>query len=205
MASGDDIMQTDPHVWGPPLWDLLFTLAFSAPASHLSAIMDLFACLEHVLPCAECRRSYAAYRKQTLPLMTLRTSSVTAAEWLWTIHDMVNQKLDKPSFSYDRVVFKHRQMRCLAHPLSALGLLRLMAATPSSSNLHLARFTRCLLRLSAVCPGMTDLADAFGRDQVSDRNLDALLQRALDALHTKYDIARVDGKVPLSLMQSHQQ
>jgi hypothetical protein len=190
-------MQTDPQVWGPPLWDLLFTFAFQAPTSHLGAIIDLFACLEYVLPCEECRKSYATYRKQTLPLTSLRTSKVTAPQWLWTMHDMVNQKLDKPSFPYERVVFKHQHMKCLAHPLSALGLLRLMAAAPSLSYVHLARFARCLLRLCAVCPGMKDLADAFGEDRVNERNLDALLQRANNALRTKYNLLPLlDTEVP---------
>lgn len=189
-ATAVPLHTTDPHVWGPPLWDLLFTIAFNAPVSKSSAVANLLAQLEHVLPCVECRQTYSAYRKKMRPLLSLHAHKMKASEWLWTMHDMVNQKLGKPLVSYDKVVQKHLHMGCLANSLSTIGLLCLMSKTASS--LHLARFVCTLADLSADCPGMTALSEAFQTEQVNETNVHAVLRRVSLAVHNAF------GKAPLA-------
>ena len=179
----------DPNVWGPPLWDLLFTFAFHLPASKAALTIDLFAQLEKVLPCQACRRSYAIHRKQVKPLTTLRASNASAAIWLWTIHDMVNQSLDKTAISYDKLERKHRLMTSLAHPLSALDVLCIMSSTVKPRNV--AEFASTVAKCAEHCPGMAHLAAALPT-RLSENNVRDELREAHSRLRSVYGMPAID-------------
>ena len=180
----DESILSDPNVWGPPLWDLMFTLAFHVPQTHVVVIIDLFAHLEKVLPCQTCRRSYAIFRKQLAPLTTLRVTNTKAAEWLWSIHDMVNQKLGKPAILYDKLELKHKCMTCIAHPMSALDILRIMARTVKAR--YVVDFGNTLVRAAGACPGMERFAAAFAGKILSADCLHDTLFEAHNELRPMY-------------------
>lgn len=126
----------DPNVWGPCLWDLMFTLAFKTEpnAANISDLQHLFILLEHVMPCSHCRRSYALYRKQVSPTSSITVSKHrSAALWLWTIHDMVNQKLGKICISFDRLERRHDATTFITHDLLALDVLTMIVLSVKSS------------------------------------------------------------------------
>ncbi len=92
----------DPNVWGPALWNILFYVSFRYP-NRTEELEQLFRLLEKILPCQECRRSYTTYKKQ----IPFDGRTTTPAAWLWTIHDMVNQKLGKICISFDRLELRY--------------------------------------------------------------------------------------------------
>lgn len=185
----DDFLSSDdPNVWGPPLWDLMFTLAFRLPHKDVAIVIDLFAQLEKVLPCQSCRRSYAVFRKQLSPLTSLRMDNTKAALWLWTIHDMVNQKLDKSAISYDALKTKHKYITSLAHPMSALDILHIMLLHVKPE--YVADFGNTLIRATKVCNGMKPFASVFRDKTLTKDNVHNSLREARDALHDMYDISR---------------
>ena len=188
--SADDDLMTDPNVWGPPLWDMLFTLAFQVPSNQISGVIDLFAQLEKVLPCQTCRRSYAMFRKQVQPLMNLRSDNAKAAEWLWTIHDMVNQKLGKTAISYDKLERKHRLITTLAHPFSALDVLCIISSTVKMQ--HASEFCVTLIRVAAVCPGLKHFAEAFSSSKLDKNNFRDSLYLARNVLCTMYGMSPIN-------------
>ena len=150
----------DPNLWGPPLWDLLFTFAFKIPPQEQHGIFrDLFRELERVLPCQHCRRSYAMYRHQVAPLSSLKDPTTNPAQWLWTIHDMVNQNIGKTCISYDKLENKHAAFTCLTHPLNVIDLFCIMK--PIIKREHLIEFINTVLVASRLCPGMGQLPAAF--------------------------------------------
>lgn len=122
----DEAPSIDPNVWGPPLWDLLFSLIFRSDEKSVADLQHIFVLLEKVMPCSHCRRSYALYRKQLRPTSVV-TDTDSAALWLWTIHDMVNQKLGKICISYDKLVKRHRAHAILTNDLIVIDLLGLIA------------------------------------------------------------------------------
>ena len=147
----DEGQAMDPNVWGPPLWDLLFTIAFKShsTAENVSDLQHLFILLEKVMPCSHCRRSYAMYRKEVKPTTVIRVNDPnSAAVWLWTIHDMVNQKLGKICISYDRLERRHRSTAFIAHDLLVVDILTIVAlSVKAQSRHHAISFIQVICRL----------------------------------------------------------
>lgn len=113
-------------VWGGPMWDLLFTLAFRIDeACHPDALTDfreLCMDLEHALPCATCKESYGKFLKRVPPTFA-KKSDVT--KWLWTVKDMVNQKLNKAYVPYATVRDRYAHYRSLVSDTTVLELVLL--------------------------------------------------------------------------------
>lgn len=118
----------DPNVWGPSLWDLLFFISFNVDMKEkCSDVKHLFQLLEVVLPCSQCRRHYALYRKEVPPTTIInKREEDSAAQWLWTIHDMVNQNLGKICMDYQSLVKKHKSLSCIVHDLTIYDLFMIM-------------------------------------------------------------------------------
>tara|TARA_B110000008_G_C16907554_1_gene539299 strand:+ start:197 stop:811 length:615 start_codon:yes stop_codon:yes gene_type:complete len=112
----------DPNVWGPQFWDLLFYISFHTNLKeNVLDIHMLFGLLENILPCSQCRRHYAIYRKEVSPLTYIkREKEDSASKWLWTIHDMVNQNLGKICIDYDTVLKKHKSHTCIVSDFDIL-------------------------------------------------------------------------------------
>ena len=150
---GEESAQMDPNVWGPPLWDMLFTIAFHCPQCS-SELQDLFVLLEKVIPCRECRKSYATYRRQVKTTTVIRADTPnSAAMWLWTIHDMVNQKIGKICISFNKLEKRHRTMTVLTHDLSIFDLFCIIAiGAKASARQHVVDFIRLVARLLQDVP-----------------------------------------------------
>lgn len=155
-SAPSEVMHMDPNVWGPPLWDTLFTLCFKCPPSTLADLQTLFSLLEKVIPCQHCRRSYTMYRKQVRPSMTIKSEVPnSAAMWLWTIHDMVNQKLGKICISFDKLQQRYGAMTALTNDFTVLDLYCILAfATRPSIASYVVQFIEVVSRLSVHVPGL---------------------------------------------------
>ena len=105
----------DPNVWGPAFWDILFYITFNVNVSKQHQnIHSLFHLLEIMLPCSQCRRHYAVYKKQVPAITNVRKDKKNSASmWLWIIHDMVNQNLGKICISYDKLEKKQHSLTCI--------------------------------------------------------------------------------------------
>lgn len=100
----------DTRFWGPDGWKLLHSIAVSYPCKPSKTEKDtyklFFNGIRHILPCIYCRRSYTEYISK-LPIDGFLNSRKSLSEWLYRIHNMVNDKLRKqglnnnpdPSFS----------------------------------------------------------------------------------------------------------
>lgn len=145
-----DGVQIDPNVWGPPLWDMLFTFTFKSKAK-VSTFQTLFVLLDKIIPCQHCRRNYTIYRKQVQPTTFVRDGT-SACQWLWTIHDMVNQKLGKICISFDALQKRHKSTMMLTNDFVIVDLLAMMERSVSAA--YIRQFARICMKLSADCPGL---------------------------------------------------
>lgn len=118
----------NPNVWGPACWDLLFYITFHVDLKqNISHIQTLFHLLEILLPCSHCRRHYALYKKQVPPTTNIKKDQAeSAAQWLWIIHDMVNQNLGKICIDYSSLKKKHSSFTCLVSDLTIFDSLLFM-------------------------------------------------------------------------------
>jgi hypothetical protein len=76
----------DTRVWGPDAWRLLHLIATSPYAAKSKPFWDM---LPFVLPCKFCRASLTEYYN----VLPVPSKQEEFAEWLYKIHNLVNQKL----------------------------------------------------------------------------------------------------------------
>ncbi len=85
--------------WGPPLWRLLHTLAErlgrqTVPLlaqDEFRAWIAVLQGVEGIMPCQLCRGHYRAWRTAR-PLEGLFGSADASREWLWALHEAVNEQ-----------------------------------------------------------------------------------------------------------------
>ena len=85
--------------WGPPLWRLLHTLAErlgrqTVPLlaqDEFRAWIAVLQGVEGIMPCQLCRGHYRAWRTAR-PLEGLFGSADASREWLWALHEDVNER-----------------------------------------------------------------------------------------------------------------
>ena len=100
----------DTRFWGPSGWRLLHLITFSCQPEKTE---EFFTMLPFVLPCKFCRASLSEYmEKDPINISSKRALS----QWLWRIHNKVNEKLrsqgllkyKNPSFHSVEEVYKDR-------------------------------------------------------------------------------------------------
>ena len=91
-----------PSVWGPYLWVVLHRIGYRAgKAPDIMATDEkreldwLFAHLETIVPCVECRQHIEEYRKvHGIPV------PAECGRWIWEFHEDVNRRLGKTGVPY---------------------------------------------------------------------------------------------------------
>ena len=91
----------DPNVWGPKLWDTLVFGAFHLPREDSLVLYDS---MNQLIPCSHCLNSYKLYYGKVPPTKY----SGPLEKWIWTIHDLVNQKLGKHSAPFSRIASRYK-------------------------------------------------------------------------------------------------
>ncbi len=88
--------------WGSATWCLFHTLSFKLKNSHTTYANDLlklFIGICNNLPCPMCRREAVTMLKDSnTNLVTTRSDLI---RFMWQFHNLVNQKLGKPEFTFD--------------------------------------------------------------------------------------------------------
>lgn len=95
--------------WGPILWSLLHGLAQKAgssilPDDEVREWQKFLKATGDILPCDNCRVHYQQY-SNTHPLTQIKTMSkpdmkVFIKTWVWTLHNEVNMRNQKPIFAF---------------------------------------------------------------------------------------------------------
>jgi len=100
-------MALPPSVWGPVLWEVLHAVGAQGGRSPASIRGDeerelkwLFNNLESVIPCAECRKHLAEYRRAH----PVPDAAEGFAVWAWTFHNAVNERLGKAQVPFTQVL-----------------------------------------------------------------------------------------------------
>lgn len=140
---------SNPHVWGPPLWDTLFAFAF-CDTCEMRELRRLLGLIGYILPCKGCCDSYMQSRSMLPPLV--QVTRETAATWLWTMHDVVNQKLAKTTaITFDVLQQKHRTFGTqLLSDATVLQLLCIMAHNTDKRE-QLVRAIAAFVKLLREC------------------------------------------------------
>lgn len=145
----------DPYVWGPPLWDILFSFAYRVPVDRVPHLLTLLDALRSLLPCKYCRVSYAEFCARLPPVGLRRGEDV--AQWLWTCKDTVNRKLEKPYVAYASVRLRYTTYQSCTSPQLVAQVLLLLASNVDAASLAaLGQATASLSALLRCCVGGGD-------------------------------------------------
>jgi hypothetical protein len=107
-APAPTLATLDTSVWGPQLWKALHVAAnCSTAGSHLQWWGTLLKELQYGIPCPDCRAHYSAwYRahpltKRPVSFIPLRrVVSISVAQWINDLHNDVNRRTGKPTWSF---------------------------------------------------------------------------------------------------------
>lgn len=124
----------DPIIWGPAMWNVLFEAAFRLPKD---ACVRLFQEMSNLLPCLHCRKSYGLYVERFPPSKCINSEDLSAARYIWSVKDSVNQKLGTAClpFSVTCSRFMTFTQRSSAHDvLDCLGILALYIETQEQAD-----------------------------------------------------------------------
>lgn len=101
--------------WGPFVWKILHGLAERVGQvvfdlyknDERRAWISFIAATGTMLPCEECRGHFKAWLADhpTTSINTLPYSELKPfiRNWFWSLHENVNQRLEKPSFPFDQL------------------------------------------------------------------------------------------------------
>jgi hypothetical protein len=91
----------DTRFWGPAGWKLLHQIAYKYPENPTNEDKlnygIFFSNIANVLPCKYCRKSYSKFLKN-LPIENFLENRDKLTEWLYLIHNKVNNKLRRQGF-----------------------------------------------------------------------------------------------------------
>ena len=86
----------DVKKWGPDGWKLLHSIVEGYPENPTQRdkyyYILFFTSIKYILPCIWCRKSFAEYSAK-LPINNYLENRNKLTEWLYKIHNMVNDKL----------------------------------------------------------------------------------------------------------------
>lgn len=133
------------------MWDVLFTGAFRLDPCDTVSILET---MVHVLPCVHCRRSYAHYVDRNPPA-TCGASEESISKWLWSVHDLVNLKLNKREACIPFSVVQTRHAVFTAwcspfDPIDLLGIIALQVETTPQAEAY-ARLAPLFQKISVLC------------------------------------------------------
>lgn len=95
-----------PTEWGPLYWYVIHTTALNYPTTpsdfHKTAYKNFFESFANVLPCKKCREHYQTHISR-YPISPFLDSNALLNKWVIDLHNMVNQSLGKPQYTYQQV------------------------------------------------------------------------------------------------------
>ena len=120
----------DTKFWGPDGWKLLHSIVSNYPPNPSKKISDIyrhfFNSIPSVLPCIYCRISFKEYMDE-LPIEDYLKNTQTLSNWLYKIHNKVNNKLrnqklnDKKDPTFTEVHVRYNKyIRCINNKIESV-------------------------------------------------------------------------------------
>ena len=100
--------------WGNHGWEFLHTIAFNYPEQptkeQKTHYKNFFTNITYVLPCKYCRESFILYLKY-IPIDIFLDNKYSLSYWLFSIHNLINQKINKPNFIFKDICKKYNSYK----------------------------------------------------------------------------------------------
>jgi hypothetical protein len=110
-----------PTIWGPILWNTMHIISLGYPDNPTADIQEaassFYRSLTSLIPCPICREHYKNHLTTTPPATESKKALI---EWVWMIHNKVNQDLGKSEISFD--AFMQHMESLSDSPVSVTGM-----------------------------------------------------------------------------------
>jgi len=101
-----------PEVWGPIFWATMHIAAmgFADEPSYAEkrAAKEFYSAMVYMLPCPICRDHFKEILT-ALPVDTWLDNRTSLSEWVWMVHNQVNQRLQKPTLTQEEFHKRYRE------------------------------------------------------------------------------------------------
>lgn len=171
----------NPSIWGPLAWNLFSDLCYhfdslQNPQNNIKTnIRRVFEYFQFLLPCKHCRLSYKHYFI-LLPIVPfIESQNMTA--WLWSIHELVNTKLEKKDrIDYPVYLRRMNAWTRIGSPQQVWDLLFIMAMNYDDTSDTFEEKRNYTLKLMLVLPDVLpyrQLRKILRKKKISSRNLES--------------------------------
>ena len=108
------ILKMQSNKWGPDAWSFFHTVTFNYPLDPKQCDKDayklFFENLKNILPCSICRNSYILLYDK-FPIDDYLEDRIGVTFWLYTLHNIINLKLNKKMVDFRDVILKYENLR----------------------------------------------------------------------------------------------
>lgn len=106
-------MHLPPEIWGPIFWSTMHIVTMAYPDSpsyaEKRAAKEFFQSMTYLLPCPVCREHFTEVL-QGLPVTSWLDNRTSLVDWLWQVHNRVNQRLGKREITQAEFFARYKEM-----------------------------------------------------------------------------------------------
>jgi len=97
--------------WGPLAWNLLHTFSINNNTKILDKNKDkyyiFYKCFADIIPCNICSIHYNDFINYIIPLEKNNITRKYLKHWVFDIHNLINESLNKKKFSYNHCILQN--------------------------------------------------------------------------------------------------
>jgi hypothetical protein len=106
-------MHIPPEIWGPIFWSTLHITSLAYPDqptyAEKRAAKEFYNALVYLLPCPICRDHFREVIAG-LPVETWLDNRKSLVDWVWQVHNLVNQRLGKATITKEEFFQRYQEM-----------------------------------------------------------------------------------------------
>lgn len=171
----------NPNIWGPLAWNLFSDLCYHYDSlqnpneSIKTDVRRVFEYFRFLLPCKHCRVSYTNYYSILPILPFIETQNMSA--WLWSLHELVNNKLDKKDrLDYPVYIRRMNAWTRIGSPQQVWDLLFILAMNYDDESNTFEEKRNFTLKLLLVLPNVLpykELRRVLRTKKITSKNLES--------------------------------
>jgi hypothetical protein len=93
------------EIWGPIAWNILHSFSlnnnYKIPENKKKNYYLFYTSFAYILPCMKCSEHYGEIIHNKYPMIENKINKIYLKKWVYSCHNIVNQLLKKPIFSYE--------------------------------------------------------------------------------------------------------
>ena len=102
-------------LWGPILWNILHSFSINNNLKITNEMKKkyyiFYTSVAYIIPCLVCSDDYSNIIYNMYPIEENKINRIYIKKWLYTVHNIINKKLNKPKYSYKNLKKDHTEIK----------------------------------------------------------------------------------------------